>query len=129
MNMSPERPATLEEVGGLPMLTLRHIPSSEAGKPPSVCELIRTDVAMTVHTCADGSPDLWAGRATVTMDSRSEMDPLQDFAPTAMLGGFYGVFDWTLPQGRVVEDFVRATAEPAEAEGRELSISGVPGGA
>jgi acetoacetate decarboxylase len=106
VNMMPERPAQPEELGGLPMLTLRKIPSSEAGKMPSVCELVRTDVAMTVHRAADGSPDLWAGRASVTMDSPSEMDPLYDLAPTRMIGGFYGTFDWTLPQGRQVKDYV-----------------------
>ena len=106
VNMSPERLAQPEELGGLPMLTLRKIPSSEAGKLPSVCELVRTDVSMTVHRAPDGSPDLWAGRASVTMDSPSEMDPLHDLAPTRMLSGFYGTFDWTLPQGRQVKDYV-----------------------
>ncbi len=115
VNMSPDRPARLEEIGGLPMLTLRHIPAGQAGHPPSVCELIATEVAMTCHTAADGSLDLWAGRATVTMDSPSELDPLHHFAPTRMLGGFYGTFDWTLPQGRVAKDYLAAAAEPALA--------------
>jgi acetoacetate decarboxylase len=115
VNMSPDRPARLEEIGGLPMLTLRHIPASEAGNPPSVCELVATEVSMTCHTAADGSLDLWAGRATVTMDSRSEMDPTDDFAPTKMLGGFYGTFDWTLPQGRVVKDYLADVTEPVLA--------------
>jgi acetoacetate decarboxylase len=106
VNMSPERPAKPEELGGLPMLTLRKIPNSEPGKLPSVCELVRTDVAMTVHRSADGSPDLWAGRASVTMDSPSEMDPLHDLAPTRMIGGFYGTFDWTLPLGKSVKDYL-----------------------
>jgi len=114
VNMMPERLAQPEELGGLPMLTLRKIPNSEAGKLPSVCELVRTEVAMTVNRAADGSPDLWAGRASVTMDSPSEMDPLYDLAPTRMIGGFYGTFDWTLPQGRVMRDYVaEATAQAA----------------
>ncbi len=110
------------------MLTLRKIPASEAGKLPSVCELVRTDVAMTVHRASDGSPDLWSGRASVTMDSPSEMDPLYDFAPTRMLGGFYGTFDWTLPLGRVVKDYVaeaRGEAEPAKVVRRIRSAKGV----
>ena len=49
---------------------------------------------------------MWAGRATVTMDSPSEMDPLHDLTPTKMLGGFYGTFDWTLPHGRVVKNYL-----------------------
>jgi acetoacetate decarboxylase len=117
VNMSPERPADPEELGGLPMLTLRKIPASEAGKPPSVCELVRTDTKMIVHRSADGSPDLWAGRASVTMDSPSEMDPLHDFAPTRMLGGFYGTFDWTLPLGRQVRNYLEdAPRAPARAK-------------
>jgi acetoacetate decarboxylase len=106
MNMSPERPAVPDDLGGLPMLTLRKIPNSEAGKPPSVCELVRTDVEMAVHKSVEGTPDLWSGRVSVTMDSASEMDPLHHFAPTKMLNGFYGTFDWTLPQGRVLKDYV-----------------------
>jgi acetoacetate decarboxylase len=120
VNMSPERLASPDELGGLPMLTLRKIPNSQGGGLPSICELVRTDVEMIVHRAADGSPDLWAGRASVTMDSRSEMDPLQDFAPLRMLGGFYGTFDWTLPQGRQVKDYV------AEARGAAPAKSGAP---
>ena len=44
------------------------------------------------------------------------MDPTDDFAPTKMLGGFYGTFDWTLPQGRVVKDYLAAdVSEPVLA--------------
>jgi acetoacetate decarboxylase len=128
VNMAPERPADPDELSGLPMLTLRKIPSSEAGKLPSVCELVRTDVKMTVNRAADGSPDLWAGRASVTMDSASEMDPLYDFAPTRMLAGFYGTFDWTLPQGRCVKDYVaeaRGEAAPAKMVRRIRAAKGV----
>jgi acetoacetate decarboxylase len=95
VNMSPERPASPEELGGLPMLTL----------------------PMTVNRAADGTPDLWAGRASVTMDSPSEMDPLYDFAPVRMIGGFYGTFDWTLPLGRRVKDYV---AEARTATGSKV---------
>jgi acetoacetate decarboxylase len=121
VNMSPERPAQPEELGGLPMLTLRKIPASEAGKPPAVCELVRTDTQMIVHRAADGSADLWAGRASVTMDSPSEMDPLHDFAPTRMLGGFYGTFDWTLPLGRQVRNYLEdAPRKPVRAKVRKI---------
>ena len=124
VTMSPERLANPEELGGLPMLTLRKMPNSEAGKLPSICELVRTDVNMTVHRSADGSPDLWAGRASVTMDSPSETDPLHDFAPTRMTGGFYGTFDWTLPQGRCVKDYVaEAEREVASAKVRSIKAS------
>lgn len=106
VNMSPERPSSMEEVGGLPMLTLRFIPHAEEGRLPSVCELIRTEPEIVAHTSVDGSEDIWAGRCSVTMDSPSEQDPTHHFAPTNMLAGFYGTFDWTLPRGRVVYDYL-----------------------
>jgi acetoacetate decarboxylase len=114
VTMSPERPATMEDVGSTPHLTLRHIPGAEAGSPPSVLELIRTDTATTPCASADGSPDIWSGRCEVTMDSSSASDPLQDLAPTAMIGGLYGTFDWTLPQGRVVHDYLAAAGIGSE---------------
>ncbi len=49
------------------------------------------------------------------MDSRSATDPVADLAPTAMLGGIYGSFDWTLPRGRVVH--VHAEAGIGAANG------------
>jgi hypothetical protein len=76
---------------------------------------------MTVHRAPDGSADLWAGRASVTMDSPSEMDPLHDFAPTRMIGGFYGTFDWTLPLGRQVKNYLTdAETEAPEAKVRRI---------
>jgi acetoacetate decarboxylase len=48
------------------------------------------------------------------MDSAAASDPLQDLAPTAMIGGLYGTFDWTLPQGRVVHDYLAAAGIGAE---------------
>jgi len=55
----------------------------------------------------------------VTMDSPSQMDPLHDFAPTRMIGGFYGTFDWTLPLGRQVKDYV-AEAEAVAARTQKV---------
>src|SRR5262249_29251275 len=106
VTINPERPATMEDVGATPHLTLRYIPGPEAGSPPSVCELIRTEPETVPCLAADGSPDIWSGRCQVSMDSPSAADPLQDMAPTAMIGGLYGTFDWTLPQGRVVHDYL-----------------------
>jgi acetoacetate decarboxylase len=106
VTMSPERPATMEDIGATPHLTLRYIPGAEEGSPPSVCELIRTEPATVPHLSADGSPEIWSGRCQVSMDSDSFSDPLQDMAPTEMIAGFYGVFDWTLPRGKVVKDYL-----------------------
>ena len=37
------------------------IPNSEAGRPPSVAELVRLDVPAPLHTRADGTPKLYDG--------------------------------------------------------------------
>lgn len=124
--MTPERPATMEDVGATPHLTLRHIPGAEEGAPPSVCELIRTEPETVPCLSADGSPDIWSGRCEVTMDSRSATDPVADLAPTAMLGGIYGRFDWTLPRGRVVHDYLAAAGATA-ANGTTAAAATVGG--
>ena len=38
VTFSPERPATMDDVGSTPHLTLRYMPGAEAGSMPSVCE-------------------------------------------------------------------------------------------
>lgn len=107
VSMTPEQPAKVEDLDGQPALTLRVIPNAEAGKRPSVCELVATSPVATYHTKADGKPDLWSGTATVTMDSPSESDPLVDFAPVRMLSAYYGVCDMLLPQGKVIKDYLQ----------------------
>ena len=70
VTMTPERPATMDDVGSTPHLTLRHIPGAEAGSPPSVLELIRTEPETVPCLSADGSPDIWSGRCTIGRRSR-----------------------------------------------------------
>lgn len=106
VTMTPER--LTEPRKALPALSLRHIPSAEPGKPPSICELVATDTKGFYHTTATGRPNLWEGRASVTMDSASVHDPVSDFAPTRILDATYGVLDMTLPLGTVVKDYLRA---------------------
>jgi acetoacetate decarboxylase len=116
VTMNPERPAKMEDIGSTPHLTLRYIPGAEEGSPPSVCQLIRTETSTVPCPAADGTPDIWSGRCQVSMDSPSVTDPLQDLAPTEMIGGFYGTFDWTLPRGRVVKDYLADVAAEREVE-------------
>ncbi len=96
------------EVEDLPVLSTRLIPSSEPGRPPSVAELVRLDVAASLHNSADGTPELYTGRASVTMDARSPVDPWHLLAPTRILQGWYGVFDFDLFHGKVVHDYLQA---------------------
>ena len=110
-------PASMEDV---PVLSCRVIPNSEEGKPPSVAELVRLDVAASLHTSADGTPELYSGRASLTMDARSPVDPWHLLEPTKILQGAYGVFDFDLYHGRVVKDYL--------AEAEIWSSNGVPAG-
>jgi acetoacetate decarboxylase len=96
-------PAELED---LPVLSMRLIPNSEQGRRPSVAELVRLDVTAHIHRSADGTPKLWAGRASVTMDARSPVDPWHLLAPTRILQGWFGVFDFDLTHGTVVHDYL-----------------------
>ena len=69
VTMNPDRPAAAAEVSFLPALTLRRIPNSRLGaSQPSICELIRTDYSAAPAISADGTPELWTGRCSVTMD-------------------------------------------------------------
>ena len=100
-------PSTMED---LPVLSTRIIPNAEAGKPPSVAELVRLDVAAPLHRSADGTPKLFTGRASVTMDARSAADPWYLLAPTRIVQGWFGVFDFDLTHGKVIHDYLAEDA-------------------
>jgi len=82
------------------------IPNAEAGKPPSIAQLVRLDVTAPLHASADGTPKLWTGRASVTMDARSPVDPWHLLAPVRMLQGWFGIYDFDLYHGRVIHDYL-----------------------
>ena len=106
INMTLDRPAAEDALAILPRLALRKIPNSEADRPPSICELIRIDSDRVFRRTADGSPDLWSGRCSVTMDSASVLDPLDAFSPTRMLGAYVARLDFVLPLGKKVKDYL-----------------------
>jgi hypothetical protein len=97
-------PSSLED---LPVLSTRLIPSAEKRHKPSVAELVRLDVTASISKSADGTPKLWSGRASVTMDARSQIDPWHLLAPTKILQAWYGVFDFDLHHGKVIHDYLR----------------------
>jgi len=94
------------ELDDLPVLSTRLIPHAEPDHRPSVAELVRLDVTAHIHRSVDGTPKLWTGRASVTMDARSQVDPWYLLAPTRVLQGWFGIFDFDLHHGRVVHDFL-----------------------
>jgi len=94
------------ELPAHPPLSLRLIPNCEAGKPPSVAELVCIDAAGRPHYSADGTPMLFEGRASVTMDSASEIDPWYRLAPQKITKGWFGRFDGDLPHGRRLHNYL-----------------------
>jgi len=106
MSIACERVAAPDELEDLPVLSTRVIPNSEAGKRPSVAELVRLDVTASLRRSADGTPELYSGRASVTMDARSPVDPWHLLAPERIIRGWYGVFDFDLHHGKVVHDYL-----------------------
>jgi len=98
-----EDPANLEDLRGL---FTRLIPNSEPGRPPSVAELVRLDLQAHIHTSADGTLKLWKGRGSVTMDSPSQVDPWYLLAPVKTLGAWFTVYDFDLPYGRVIHNYL-----------------------
>ena len=73
---------------------------------PSVAELVRLDVDAHLRKSADGSPELYAGRADLKLEG-SAADPWHLLAPKRILGGFYAVLDFDLNFGKVIHDYLR----------------------
>jgi acetoacetate decarboxylase len=107
MSIACERLADPAELENLPVLSTRVIPNAEEGRPPSIAELVRLDVEASLHRSADGTPELYTGRASLTMDARSPVDPWHLLAPTRIVQGWYGVFDFDLLHGKVVHDYLQ----------------------
>jgi acetoacetate decarboxylase len=112
-----------DELEDLPVLSMRLIPSAEEAKPPSVSELVRLDVDAHVHSSASGAPMLFTGRASLTMDAVSPVDPWHLLAPTQILQAWFGVFDFDLTHGVVVKDYLKDAALWAAPTPAALSAS------
>ncbi len=128
MAIACDRKADPGELEDLPVLSTRIIPNAEEGRPPSVAELVRLDVEGSIQQSADGTPLLFAGRGSLSMDAVSQVDPWYLLAPRRIIGAFYGVFEFELFHGKVVHDYL-ADAELWKANGRvsaEVSASARP---
>jgi acetoacetate decarboxylase len=104
--MTRDRIAAVEEIEGLPVLSLRYIPPSDPKRPPAAVELVRLDVIGAMHESPGLGKVLWAGRPSVTMDSPSTVDPWYLLAPRRLLVGYVQTTDFSLPLGTVVKDYV-----------------------
>ncbi|CAB5004375.1 unannotated protein [freshwater metagenome] len=106
LTMAPERLYEPSDREGLPVLSFRHLPPSEEGRKPAASELVRLDVNGALYKGADGRPEFWAGRGSVTLPSTSQIDPWHLLAPTKVLGAYWTTADFSLPLGTVVKDYV-----------------------
>jgi acetoacetate decarboxylase len=105
--MSLDRLADSTEFEAHPVLSFRYLPPSDLSRPPAAAELVRLEATRVLHQTAGLGPDLWAGRVSVTMDSRSEVDPWYLFAPIGRCSsGLVQTTDFSLPLGTVVKDYV-----------------------
>ena len=108
-SMVCDRKASPDELAESPVLSYRHIPSAETAERPSVSELVRLDVEGALRKSGDGSPELYAGRAALTLASTAA-DSWHQLAPVRILGGFFAVVDFALNFGRVVHDYLKDPA-------------------
>ena len=101
-----EREARPEEIGFLPVLSLRIIPHPE--KPvPQAAELILTEADLVPRRGSDGRLEFWAGPGEVAYPIASERDPLHRLACKKVLGGYYGCFENILtPFGKILKKLI-----------------------
>jgi len=102
-----DRLASPEETDPLPIISLRYLPPSQAGRKPAAAELVRMDVEGALHTTPHLGNVLWAGRASVSFDSPSNVDPWHLFKPVRMLAGLVQTANFSLPFGKVVKDYLQ----------------------
>jgi acetoacetate decarboxylase len=107
--MVADRLADPAELAGIdaPVLSCRVIPNSEAGKRPSVAELVRLDVPATLHKAQDGTSRLFAGRGSLSFPTVSSVDPWHLVAPKRIVECYFGVYDFDLPHGKVIHDYLQ----------------------
>lgn len=85
---------------GIPRLCLRLIPNVEAGKPPSVLQLVARDG----HRMT--GKRVWRGTGSLAYQAHSAIDPWHRFRADRILDATYGIYDYTLDYGTVLEDYL-----------------------
>jgi acetoacetate decarboxylase len=78
---------------------IKVIPSPEEGQPPEVCELVYFESDITkVH-------GFWKGTGEVAFPERSDLDPVYKFEPSKVIAGYYAIFDFVLPFGKIIHRY------------------------
>ncbi len=103
---TPERQADPSERHGLSVICLRYLPPSEVGRAPAAHELIELGTPKTIQRDATGAQKFWAGKASLTMIARSQIDPWFLLTPLEITGAFWQISDFALPMGTVVHDYL-----------------------
>lgn len=98
MRVERPLPVPAAAVGG-GSLSLRVIPSVEAGERPSLAELIE------VSGGEQNTHEAWSGTATLSFDTASSLDPWHCLPVREILAAAYTRYDFTLPHGRVLRTY------------------------
>ena len=108
VTFSPERQADPAERHGLPVISHRYLPPSQLGRPPAADELIVVAHPKTLQRDAFGAVKLWAGRGSISIGRRSDIDPWYLFDPIMVTGGYWQVSDFALPCGALLRNYLDA---------------------
>jgi hypothetical protein len=60
----------------------------------------------TLQRDAFGAVKLWAGRGSISIGRRSDIDPWYLFDPIMVTGGFWQVSDFALPCGALLRNYL-----------------------
>jgi hypothetical protein len=111
VTFAPERQADPAERSGYPVVSHRYLPPSEVGRLPAADELISVHYSKTLQKSADGLPSLWAGRGSVSIGVRSDLDPWYLLTEIDVTGAYWQISDFALPAGVVLRDYLRDPAQ------------------
>lgn len=106
VTFAPERQGNPAERQGLPVVSRRYLPPSERGRPPAADELISVSYAKALQRSADGTVQLRAGRGSISMGIRSDIDPWYLLSPVDVTGAYWQISDFALPSGSVLRDYL-----------------------
>jgi acetoacetate decarboxylase len=110
----PERQADPAERHGFPVVSHRFLPPSQAGRLPAADELIMVSYPKTLQRDASGSVKLWAGKGSISIGTRSEIDPWFLFDPITITGGYWQVSDFALPAGSLLRNYIENPGDSSD---------------